>query len=364
MVTSTRAARRIRRISREGPPRTLEPRAERPAPPAAEVPETTLDEIVERWWTALAASESAHRALQRMPGGRGLAVGTRPPASERAEVIRLLRELEHETHQHSRLLPWLERPSVTNRMLGLPPTVRVCIFDLDGVLTMSSEVHAAAWAETFDRFLLEQAHTHHRPYIPFHLRHDYDDLVAGRPRLEGVRSFLVSRGISLPEGSPDDPPDAQTAHGLANRKNELLQHHLSRDGVAAFSGSRSYVKAVRMAGLARVVVSPSANTDAILRHAGLTSLVDAQVDGATMEAEQLRPKPAPDTLLAACRLLKVEPKQAAAFETTPAGIAAARAAGVGLIVAVHRHGDGEVLRASEADVVVGDLSDLLGPDRG
>ena len=295
-----------------------------------------------------------------MPGGRGLDAGTRPPASERAEVIQLLKQLEHEVHEHSRLLPWLERPSVTNRMLGLPPTVRVCIFDLDGVLTMSSEVHAAAWAETFDRFLLEQAHSHHRPYIPFDQRHDYVDLVAGRPRLEGVRSFLVSRGISLPEGGPDDSPDALTVHGLANRKNELLQHHLTRGGVSAFSGSRSYVKAVRMAGLARVVVSPSANTDAILRYAGLTSLVDARVDGSTMEAEHLRPKPAPDTLVAACRMLGVEPHQAAAFETTPAGIAAARVAGARLVVAVHRHGDGDVLRASEADVVVGDLSDLLG----
>ena len=277
-------------------------------------------------------------------------------------MIRLLKQLEHEQHEHSRLLPLLERPSITNRMLALPATVRVCIFELDGVLTMSAEVHAAAWAETFDRFLLEQAHLHQRPYIPFDPVHDYEDLVAGRPRLEGVRSFLVSRGISLPDGGSGDPADALTVHGLANRKNEVLQQHLRRDGVAAFSGSRSYLKAVRMAGLARVVVSPSANTDAILEHAGLTSLVDARVDGSTMEVEHLRPKPAPDTIAAACRLLGVDPQQAAAFETTPAGIAAAGAAGAGHIVAVHRHGDGDVLRASEADVVVGDLSDLLGFD--
>ena len=339
------------------------PQAE-PAPPAEVAPETSLDEIVERWWTALAASESAHRAAERAPGGRGLLGGSRPPASERAEVIRLLKQLEHDLNEHSRLLPWLERPSITNRMLGLPAGVRVCIFELDGVLAMSSEVHATAWAETFDRFLLEQAHSHQRPYIPFDPRHDYEDLIAGRPRLEGVRSFLVSRGITLPEGSSDDPPDTLTVHGLANRKNQMLQLHLTRDGVAAFSGSRSYLEAVRMAGLPRVVVSPSANTASILEHAGLTWLVDARVDGSAMEAEHLRPKPAPDTLAAACRLLEVDPAAAAAFETTPAGIAAARAAGVGLIVAVHRHGHGDVLRASEADLVVGDLSDLLDADGG
>lgn len=322
--------------------------------------ETSLDEIVERWWTALAASESAIRAAQRAPGGRGLLAGIQPRVSERADVIRLLEQLEHELQEHSRLLPWLSRASITNRMLGLPATIRACVFDLDGVLTMSSEVHAAAWARTFDRFLLEQAHLHQRPYVPFDLRHDYDDLVAGRPRLQGVRSFLVSRGLSLPEGSPDDPPEALTVHALANRKNQLLQQHLRRDGVAAFSGSRAYLEAVRMAGIARAVVSPSANTDAILQHAGLTSLIDVQVDGSTMEAEHLRSKPAPDTLVAAGRVLRIEPLQVAAFETTPAGITSARAAGAGFIVAVRRHGDGEVLRASDADVVVGDPSDLLG----
>ena len=275
-------------------------------------------------------------------------------------MIRLLEQLEHELQEHSRLLPWLSRASITNRMLGLPaddPRLRLRPRRRPG-----DELRGARGrlGETFDRFLLEQADLHQRPYVPFDPRHEYDDLVAGRPRLQGVRSFLVSRGLSLPEGSPDDPPEALTVHALANRKNQLLQQHLRRDGVAAFSGSRAYLEAVRMAGIARAVVSPSANTDAILRHAGLTSLIDVQVDGSTMEAEQLRSKPAPDTLVAAGRLLRIEPREVAAFETTPAGITAARAAGVGFIVAVRRHGDGEVLRASDADVVVGDPSDLLG----
>lgn len=276
----------------------------------------------------------------------------------------MLRQLEHELHQESGLLPWLAVGRVTNRMLGLPAAVRACTFDLDGVLTMSGEVHAAAWAETFDRLLLEQADLHHRPYVPFDPRHDYADLVAGRPRLEGVRSFLGSRGISLPDGDSDDAPGALTVHGLANRKNQRLQRHLRLEGVAAFSGSRSFLEVARMAHLPCAVVSPSANTGLFLELAGLDALLDVRIDGAAINAEQLRPKPAPDTLVAACRRLEVEPSGTVSFETTPAGIAAARAAGVGFVVAVHRHGDSELLRASEADVLVGDLSDLLRIDRG
>jgi HAD superfamily hydrolase (TIGR01509 family) len=325
------------------------------------VPETGLDTVVERWWTALAAGESAVRAAQRMPGGRGLFDGSRRPVAERTEVIRLLGQLEHELHEHSRLLPWLARSTITNRMLGLPSTVRACIFDLDGVLTTSADVHAAAWAETLDHFLLEQAHVQRRPYIPFETGSDYE-ILAGRPRLEGVRAFLVSRGMSLPEGSSADPPGTLTVHGLANRKKQLLDQRLQREGVDAFSGSRAYVEALRMAGIARGVVSPSAHTAAILRQTGLEPLVVAQVDGSVMETEHLGAKPAPDTLLAACRLLGVEPRETAAFETSPAGVAAARAAGVGFVVAAH--GETDVLLASEADLVVGGLSELLGLDGG
>jgi HAD superfamily hydrolase (TIGR01509 family) len=327
-----------------------------PARSTDRLAETGLDTLVEGWWTALAAGESAVRAAQRMPGGHGLFDEDCRPVAERAEVIRLLGQLEHELHEHSRLLPWLARSRITNRMLGLPSIVRACVFDLDGVLTTSADVHAAAWAETLDRFLLEQSHAQRRPYIPFQIGSDYG-ILAGRPRLEGLRTFLVSRGMSLPEGSSGDPPGTPTVHGLANRKNQLLQRHLQREGVDAFSGSRAYLEGLRMAGLARAVVSPSASTGAILRQTGLEPLVDVQVDGSVMEREQLRAKPAPDTLLAACRLLGVDPGETAAFETSPAGVVAARAAGIGFIVAVHPETD--VLRASEADLVLGGLSDLL-----
>ena len=151
-----------------------------------------------------------------------------------------------------------------------------------------------------------------------------------------------------------------TVHGLANRKNQLLQLHLQREGVDAFSGSRAYLEAVRMAGLARGVISPSANTEAILRQTGLEPLIDARIDGSVMEKDHLRAKPAPDTLVAACRLLGIDPNEAAAFETSPAGVAAARAACVGFVVAVHRVTDALLL--SEADLVVGGLGDLLGLD--
>lgn len=279
-------------------------------------------------------------------------------------MIRLLEGLEHELHEHSPLLPWLTRSTVTGRMLGLPPTIRACVFDLEGVLAMSGDMHAAAWATTFDRFLLEQAHADGRTYVAFDPLRDYPELLAGRPRLDGIRAFLASRGIGLPDGHPDDPPGALTVHGLANRKNQLLRLRLARDGVAAFSGSRSYLVALRLGGLARAVVSASANSRAILERADLAQLIDVQVDGVTMETEQLRPKPEPDLLAATCRHLRVEPREAASFETTRSGIAAARAAGIGFVAAVHRHGQGELLRAGEADVLVGGLGDLLALDRG
>lgn len=317
-----------------------------------------LDVLAEEWWVSFEAADRALRAAHGALSAEEIAQRGHRLAAERAEIIRLLRELSRDLHQRSRLVDWLAAPSVTPRMLGLPTDVAVCIFDLDGVLTTSAEVHAAAWTETFDRFLLEQADLHHRPFIAFDPRHDYD-LVAARLRRDGVRSFLASRGIDLPEGRPDDPPGATTVYGLANRKNQLLRLLLERQGVAAFAGSRDYLAAAGIARLRRVVVSPSANTASILEHSGLARLVDLRIDGEAAEAKGLRPKPAPDMLLAACAQLGIDPRRAAAFETSTAGVLAARAAGVGLVVGVDRGGESELLRASDADVVVQDLTDLL-----
>lgn len=342
------------------PARTRRP----PVPPARAAPAAPLEQgpgvdvLAQEWWVSFEAADRALRAAHGALSSEEIADRGRRLAAERTRIIALLRDLSRELHEGSRLVDWLAAPRLTPRMLGLPTDLAVCIFDLDGVLTTSAEVHAAAWAETFDRFLLEQADLHHRPFIAFDPRHDYD-LVAERLRRDGVRSFLASRGIDLPEGHPGDPPGATTVYGLANRKNQLLQQRLEREGVAAFAGSRDYLAAAGIARLRRAVVSPSANTASILERSGLARLIDLRIDGGTAEAKGLRPKPAPDMLLAACAQLGVEPRRAAAFETSTAGVVAARAAGIGLVVGVGRDGESELLRASDADVVVRDLTELL-----
>src|SRR5262249_30259236 len=225
--------------------------------------------------------------------------------------------------------------------------------------TASAELHAAAWEETFDELLVRRAE--HAQLAPYNPRTDYAEHLHGRPRIEGVRNFLASRGITLPEGSPDAPPGAETVHGLANRKNQALRRGLMRQGVAAFEGSRRYVEAAREAGLRLAVVSSSANTDEILERSGLGPLIHAVVDGNTMREQGLRARPEPDTFLAACRLLRVKPDEAAASVPSPAGVAALRTGGRGIAIAVNRAGHAETLRAAGADRVVLDLSELLDP---
>jgi beta-phosphoglucomutase family hydrolase len=241
-------------------------------------------------------------------------------------------------------------------MLGLPDTIRACLFDLDGVLTQTAKVHAAAWKSMFDAFLQQRA----EPFRPFDVVHDYDEFVDGRPRYEGVREFLRSRGIELPQGSPDDPPTAQTVDGLGNRKNELVLQAIRDDGVQPYEGSVRYVRAAREAGLRRAVVSSSTNCRDVLRAAGIEDLFEAVVDGVVAAREHLRGKPAPDTFLAGARALGVEPRAAAVFEDALAGVEAGRAGGFGFVVGVDRTGQADALRAHGADLVVADLAELLG----
>jgi len=242
-------------------------------------------------------------------------------------------------------------------MLGLPEGVRACLFDLDGVLTETAEVHAAAWKETFDEFLAEHGDQDGRP---FDAHSDYDEYVDGKSRLDGVRDFLASRHIELPEGSPEDPPSAMTVHGLATKKNELVQKRIHEFGVKAYPGSVDYVRAVRDHGLRSAVVSSSANTAEVLRSAGIGELFEARVDGLVAEQEHLKGKPAPDTYLAAARMLEVTPAEAAVFEDALAGVAAGRAGGFGFVVGVDRVGQADALVSHGADRVVKDLSDLMG----
>jgi len=244
-------------------------------------------------------------------------------------------------------------------VLGLPDHVRALLFDLDGVLTDTAAVHDAAWTQTFDDYLRERAVRTGEAFVPFDPRADYDTYVDGKPRPAGVRDFLASRGITLPEGRPDDPPTQETVHGLGNRKNVLLLELIRTDGVRVFEGSRSYLEAAAKSGLRRCVVSSSANTGEVLKVTGLDALVEDRVDGITLMEEGLSGKPAPDSFLAAARRLGVEPQHAAVFEDAVAGVAAGRAGGFGVVVGVDRVGEADALRAAGADIVVGDLAELL-----
>ena len=238
---------------------------------------------------------------------------------------------------------------------GLPDTIRACLFDLDGVLTETAKVHAAAWKEMFDAYLRSRP----EPFVPFDPIADYDTYVDGKTRADGTRSFLASRHIMLPDGSPDDPPGAETVNGLGNAKNQLVLRLLKTDGVHVYPGTVRYLEAVRAAGLHRAVVSSSANCADVLKAAGIADMFEVRIDGVTIAREGLPGKPAPDTYLAAARELGVEPVQAAVFEDALAGVQAGRAGLFGFVVGVDRIGQAEALREHGADVVVTDLADLL-----
>jgi beta-phosphoglucomutase family hydrolase len=244
-------------------------------------------------------------------------------------------------------------------MLGLPDGTRACLFDLDGVLTDTASVHAAAWKQMFDDYLRARSARDGTPFVPFDTKADYGPYVDGKPRLDGTRAFLRSRGIELPDGAPDDGPDAETVVGLATRKNDLVQEKILALGVDVYPGSVRYLEAVRAAGLTTAVVSSSANAAQVLDVAGLTGYVDHRVDGVVAKERGLPGKPAPDTFLAAAADLGVPKEQAVVFEDALAGVASGRAGGFGFVVGVDRLGHADALRAHGADVVVADLEELL-----
>jgi beta-phosphoglucomutase family hydrolase len=243
--------------------------------------------------------------------------------------------------------------------LGLTPDVRACLFDLDGVLTRTAVVHNAAWTETFDAFLRARAEQTGEPFRAFDPGADYNTYVDGKPREDGVRDFLASRGIRLDEGARDDPPGALTVFGLGNHKNEILLRTMRDEGVQVYEGSVRYVHAVRQAGMATAVVSASANTADVLRMTGIADLFDTVVDAKTADVRGLRGKPAPDTFVEAARELGVDPVAAAVFEDALSGVAAGRAGGFATVVGVDRVGHGQALQEHGADRVVTDLEELL-----
>ena len=325
-----------------------------------------LDALALRWRVAL---DAAADSLAQV--GRNRRVLHFPAAELRAWSSELERErsvtdadlvsLARATHTH--LHRHMFGPRATSTLLGLGSTVDGCVFDLDGVLAPSTALHAAAWRETFDEFLARhhaQAGGHYGPWRPF-AASDYRRYIHGRLRIDGARGFLASRGIRLPAGTPADPPGADTEWGLAARKNEVFQRQLRQHGVRAYESSILFLGLAREAQLGLAIVSASANTLEILEHAGLLPLVDEVVDGNVMREERLRPKPAPDLVLAACRRLGLQPESVATFETTAAGFAAGQSAGVGRVIAVNRGGT-PPSSASTADVVVSELADLIAPE--
>jgi beta-phosphoglucomutase family hydrolase len=253
-------------------------------------------------------------------------------------------------------------PHETALGLGLPRRIEACLFDLDGVLTKTEALHAAAWKQVFDTYLAARASRGLERFVPFDAVVDYGEYVDGKQRHDGVCSFLASRQIELPEGGRGDPPGTATVAGLGNRKNEVVLAMIKSQGVDSYAGSIRYLEAARDAGLHRAVVSSSTNCLALLEAAGLARLVEEHVDAVVAARLHLRGKPAPDTFLAAAAMLGARPGEAAVYEDSLAGVEAGRAGGFGLVVGIDRVGHAAALRAHGADIVVSDLADLLPQD--
>jgi beta-phosphoglucomutase family hydrolase len=251
--------------------------------------------------------------------------------------------------------------SADGAAVGLDAGIHACLFDLDGVLTGTASIHSAAWKRTFDAFLRDYDARTGRQDPPFDEGSDYEQYVDGRTREDGVRGFLASRGIDLPEGAEDDAPGTETVYGIGNAKQEAFLKVLDEKGPPVFEGSVAYVHAARAAGLACAVVTSSANCAAILAAAGMSELFDATVDGHDVAAEGLKGKPAPDSYLAGARAVGVAPEHAAVYEDALSGVEAGRAGGFGAVVGVDRIGGQHGAHLSEhgATVVVKDLSELL-----
>jgi beta-phosphoglucomutase-like phosphatase (HAD superfamily) len=277
---------------------------------------------------------------------------------EREQTAAMLVRLARETGV--RPVPWLSLVPVTRSMLSLPATVHACLFDVDGVLTDSAALHAWAWGEVFDEFLMRLSERAGWHYVPFDRDADYRAFIEGRPRLEGVHTFLESRGIRVPEGGLNDPARAETALGIARRKGDVLAQGLRERGVAALAGARRYLEAAGHAGLKRAAVSASTSMSPMLELAGLATLLEDSVGAEVMRAESLRARPAPDLLVVACRRLGVRPEEAVTFTHSPAGVTAGRAAGL-TVVGVADEAQRELLESAGAQQIVSSLTALLSP---
>ncbi len=339
-----------------------EPPAIPAAPPPTTTPPIDLNVLRSRWRSALRAADKALQAAGHYLSGPELIEHRAHLTQEYEPTVRLLRSLAHDEGASLHFAQPFVTPGEARRLLGLPPGVTACVFNVDGVLVGSADVHAAAWTRTFDEFLSGRPELTQGQLPPFDPSTDYATHLHGRPRMEGVRTFLASRGIRLREGTPGDAPGAETVQGLANRKSEVFARLLEERGVAAYEGSQRYLELAQDAGIRCATISASAHGETILARTGLDRLIDARVDADTIVAEHLRGRPAPDRLLAACRKLGVEPSHAAVFEPATAGIAAGKAAGFRVTIGIDRSdhaSHASALRAEGADLVVGGLADLI-----
>jgi beta-phosphoglucomutase family hydrolase len=233
------------------------------------------------------------------------------------------------------------------------------LFDLDGVITNTATLHATCWKQMFDEYLRKRAEQKGEAFRPFDLATDYQLYVDGKPRFDGVRDFLRSRGIQLPEGSPDDPADVETVHGLGNRKNDLVNRAIAEVGVEPYAGTVQFIHQLRRDGFKIAVVTSSQNCDAVLRAAKLDDLFEVRVDGNVIQAQQLAGKPAPDTFLIAAKLLGVEPVRTVVIEDAISGVEAGSNGKFGLVIGVARKGNTEELKRHGAHLVVDDLGELV-----
>jgi beta-phosphoglucomutase-like phosphatase (HAD superfamily) len=321
-----------------------------------------LDTASSHWQLALDRAQRALSAAGGLLPAPELELRHRELARERQETAKVLRRLA--TVTGVRAVPWLSPVPVTTKMLGLPATTRACLFDLDGVLTDSAVLHAWAWGEVFDEFLLRLSEKTGWHFIPFDRETDYSAYIDGRTRLEGIHAFLDSRGIRVREGRVEDPARADSAdgldsaEGLAKKKGEVLSRGLRQHRVTALAGARRYLEATGHAGLGRAVVSASTSTLPMLELAKLATLVEERVDAEDIRSEGLRSRPAPDLLVVGCRRLGVQPEEAVTFTHSAAGVAAGHAAGLG-VIGVGDRAQRELLQGFGAERVVPSLSVLL-----
>ncbi len=318
-----------------------------------------FEALIGAWRRAFESARLALDAARNDLPAAELGTRSRRLADERLATARLLESFAQERQAKRFLVRLVASSWEAKRLLGVPADAVACVFNVDGVLVPSAAIHAEAWKTTFDELTARWIERTGIPVASFSVAVDYPRLVHGKTALGSVFEFLASRGLTLPDGAPDDEPGTETINGLANRKSQALLEVLARRGARPFEGARLYLELVRDAGMRCAVVSGSTHMHMLLEQAHLTRLIDEYVDGNIARSEGLRRKPAPDMLLAACLHLDVAPERTVVFETTADGVDAGRAGRFELVVAVGRDGEAPALRAHGADLVVPDLGTLL-----